>query len=181
MPDSAASIVDKVKQSVGGLLGRRGAPVQQTVTIARPVADVTAALRDPAVLSQALGETGRVSREADGGYRWTLGRHVGDGATGAAAQEPGADVVWDTVLVESPGALRWSAAGSRDDGPEVSFALREAPAALGTETTVRLALPAPGLAAGAAAYTLLYRLRALLQTGEVPTITPQPAARPSPR
>lgn len=181
MPDSAASIVDKVKQGVGGLLGRRADPVQQTVTIARRAADVAAALRDPAVLSAALGETGRVAREADGGYRWALGRRAGDdGATGAGAQEPGADAVWDAVLVESPGALRWSAAGD-EGGPEVSFALREAPAGLGTETTVRLALPVPGLAAGAAAYTLLYRLRALLQTGEVPTITPQPAARPSDR
>ncbi|CAA9384346.1 MAG: hypothetical protein AVDCRST_MAG35-35, partial [uncultured Quadrisphaera sp.] len=62
-------------------------------------------------------------------------------------------------------------------GHEVALSLAPAPQDLGTEATLRLDLPVPGLAAGALAFTLLYRLRALLQTGEVPPPPPPPAAR----
>ena len=51
----------------------------------------------------------------------------------------------------------------------------------GLPQVVRLDLPVPGLAAGAMAMALGYRARALVMTGEVPTITPQPAARSAER
>lgn len=45
--------------------------------------------------------------------------------------------------------------------------------------TLELALPVvPDVAARVAAFKVLYRARALLQTGEIPTLVPTPAARP---
>lgn len=53
--------------------------------------------------------------------------------------------------------------------------------ALGTEVTLTLQLPAPNVVLRGAAFKVLYRARALLQTGELPTLTPTPAARPGDR
>jgi hypothetical protein len=47
--------------------------------------------------------------------------------------------------------------------------------------TLRVEAPAPRLLSGAAAFKVLYRLRALMQTGEVPTIKSNPSARASAR
>jgi len=41
--------------------------------------------------------------------------------------------------------------------------------------------PLPGLLTGAIAFKLLYRMRALLQTGELPTLEHNPSARPGAR
>lgn len=165
----------RVATTAGGLLGRRPAPAQQTLTVARTPEQVAAALRDPQVLSRALGDAGHVEPDAGStdGYRWLL-------------TAGGGQATWRSRLVEEPSSapgepttLRWTAT-ARPRGREVTATLREAPNGLGTEVTLRLALPLPPgghLAAGALAFTALYRLRALLQTGEVPTITPQPAAR----
>ena len=60
-------------------------------------------------------------------------------------------------------------------------AFRPAPNHLGTELSLRLKTPAPDLLTGALAFKILYRCRALLQTGEVPTIRSNPSARPSAR
>ncbi len=173
MPDlaKAATAVGRAAQGLAALVGHRPDPVQQTLTIAAPPAEVAAACRDAASLSQALGDAGSVEAGAGPAYRWSLGADGGEA------------VVWQTALTETGGpplVLRWAAPGG-DDGYVLSVTLREAPAGLGTEATARAVLPVPGLAAGAALYTLLYRLRALVQTGEVPTITPQPAGRPGDR
>ncbi|WP_280506943.1 hypothetical protein [Nocardia farcinica] len=53
----------------------------------------------------------------------------------------------------------------------------EAPADLGTEVTLRVTAPVPGLLTGAVAFKVLYRARALLQTGELPTLAHNPSAR----
>jgi hypothetical protein len=142
----------------------------QTLTVERSAADVLAAVRDPAVLSRLVGDLGEVSSPVPGRYVWTLG-----GDAGVA-----------THLVESPGGLdflRGEAPVERveddteggapaEDVALVSVRTRPAPHDLGTEVTVLVDVPT-----GAPAFTLLYRLRALLQTGEIPTISPQPAAR----
>lgn len=170
MPEiaKAATVVERVRAGVGGLVGRRPGPAQQTLTIASPLEEVADAWRDPAVLSQALGDAGQVEHSGEGRYRWALG------AEGEEA------VMWETVLVEAPGSLRWAEPGE-EGGSEVVVELHEAPQGLGTEATLRLKLPVPTVAAGAMAFTMLYRVRALVQTGEVPTTTSQPSARPGDR
>lgn len=53
-----------------------------------------------------------------------------------------------------------------------------APQGLGAEVVLRLTVPAgTGEVGGGLAFTMLYRLRALLQTGEAPTLGKVPSGR----
>ncbi|MEI4535529.1 hypothetical protein WAE93_30445 [Pseudomonas aeruginosa] len=67
------------------------------------------------------------------------------------------------------------------NGNQIVVKYRAAPRELGTEVTLCVQAPAPALLSGAAAFKVLYRLRALMQTGEVPTIQSNPSARESAR
>ena len=174
--------------------------VQQTLTIARPARDVLAACRDAGVLSRLLGDLGRVERAGER-YEWTLtagGEEMsvvtdlvevaGEGGAAlefrrlAAAErsEPGSEVDAD------PEDASEAVAHAEDDteggrvttAPSALLVVSTGPAPRDLGTEVRAALDLP---AGAVAFTLLYRLRALLQTGEIPTLRPQPAARRSER
>lgn len=170
--ETIASAVKGVAQRVGDAVGRRSSGAQQTLTVGRPVDEVSALWRDPAAVRQALGDAGVVEAEGDR-WTWRLAR-------------PGSDepVEWRTTLVEggSPRTLRWSdPEDASEAASELVVVLREAPQDLGTEQVVRLDLPVPDLAAGALALALGYRARALVMTGEVPTITPQPAGRSAER
>lgn len=136
----------------------------QTVTIGCPPERVAEFWRDPAQLSVVLGDIGMVESAGGETYRWRL------------QNEP--DVAWDSRLVTDAGAVRFIGTG---DDNELAVTFRPAPRDLGTEVTLRVKTPAPGLLSGAAAYKVLYRLRALLQTGEVPTIKSNPSARNSAR
>ncbi|MGA8328117.1 MAG: hypothetical protein WB777_02370 [Mycobacterium sp.] len=101
-------------------------------------------------------------------YRWTV--HVPGGA----------DVQWDSTLIDITDGLRFVGTGNGPAGKagtEVSVLFRAAPADLGTEVTLSMQPPAPNVVLRAAAFKVLYRARALLQTGELPTLTPTPAAR----
>ncbi len=167
----AGALVGGVVQKLSGLVGRGAPPPQQTLTIGAPAERVAAAWRDPAVLAQLLGEAGTVEAVEEGRLRWSL--------TPPGGGEP---VTWTSALAEDGSALRHTSAGPAQGGQhEVALSLAPAPQQLGTEATLRLDLPVPGLAAGGLAFTVLYRLRALLLTGEVPTITPQPSARAAER
>ena len=149
--------------------GAEESSTSQTLTVERPAERVLAALRDPDVLSRLLGDLGSVS--ADGSrYTWSLG------------EESVA-----TTLTETPDGLRFErtapdgVAEPEDDtegGAErvvqawAEFTVR--PTRDGTRSEVRARSQLPG---GTADFTFLYRLRALLQTGEIPTIGPQPTTR----
>ena len=166
--NAVRGVAQHVGQRVGEAAGRRSGSPQQTLTVGRPAAEVAALWRDPAAMAQVLGELGTVDVVGD---RWTW--HLA---------RPGSDepVEWRTTLTDggSPRTLRWADPEDGSDGAsEVVVVLRDAPQDLGTEQVVRLSLPLPDLAVGAAALGLGYRARALLLTGEVPTITPQPASR----
>ncbi|MEU1995738.1 SRPBCC family protein [Nocardia gamkensis] len=145
----------------------------QTVTIARPRAEVERFWRDPANLSEVLGDVAEVRSTEPSIYEWTL--HSGtDGRT-----------TWKTTLREEDGHLRF--VGSEDEdsasarGLEVDLGFRDAPRDLGTEVTMRARTPLPDLLTGAAMFTALYRARARLQTGEMPTLAHNPSARSSAR
>lgn len=125
--------------------------------------DVLTALEDPAVLSRLLGELGSVDPR-EGGQRWSFAAGEGHDA-----------LVWDTALVRRADGLRHEGAGGSTGSLDVATA--PAPRDHGLEVRLVADLPLPRLATGAAAFTLLYRLRALLVSGEVPTLRPQPTTR----
>ena len=147
-----------------------GRPV--TLTVGRPRSEVEQVWRDAATLSRILGTVADVAVTAPNQYRWTV--HVPGGN----------DVQWDSKLIDITEGLRFVGTGNGSGGKaatEVSVLFRAAPADLGTEVTLSLQLPAPNVVLRGAAFTVLYRARALLQTGELPTLTPTPAARPGDR
>lgn len=181
--EAAGGAVQSVTHSVGGAVrglaerasgavGRRQGAVRQTLTVGRPVEEVAALWRDAAAVRQVLGDAGTVEVDpGSAGDRWTW-RLVRPGS-----DEP---VEWRTALADGgvPRTLRWADPDDASDAASsLVVVLREAPQDLGTEQVVRLDLPVPGLVAGAMALSLGYRARALVMTGEVPTITPQPAGR----
>ncbi|OBJ53111.1 hypothetical protein [Mycobacterium sp. 1423905.2] len=160
--DAAKGQVLNVVNKVVELQPQRAAA--QTVTIACPVERVAETWHDPARLSVVLGDIAEVEATGEDRYRWrTLG-------------EP--NVTWESRLVSFPDGVEF--VGTSDDN-ELTVKYRPAPRDLGTEVTLHVKTPAPGMLTGAAAFKLLYRLRALLQTGEVPTIKSNPSARESAR
>ncbi|OBK76169.1 hypothetical protein [Mycobacterium sp. 1165178.9] len=134
----------------------------QTVTIACPVERIEQFWRDPDQLSVVLGDIAEVDADGRDRYRWRL------------SAEP--DVAWDSTLVAEGDGVRFVG-----NGNQIAVHYRPAPHELGTEVTLCLKTPAPTLLSGAAAFKILYRLRALMQTGEVPTIQSNPSARKSAR
>lgn len=169
MPQSGiAASVRHAASAAAGALSRQGVSgsssdegVRQTLTIAAPASDVAAAWRDAATLTDVLGDLGSVEAEGDARYRWRLD-----------------DTSWATRLVEEGDLLRHVEADAADDGGRsLTLSLSPAPSDLGTEATLTMHAPLPALAAGGVAFTMLYRLRALLITGEAPTTSGQPSGR----
>ncbi|WP_280473917.1 SRPBCC family protein [Nocardia asiatica] len=170
--------IDDTKHLLSDLVGRvlesaSSYSSTQTVTIARPRAEVEGFWRDPANLSEVMGDVADVRSSGPSSYEWTL--HSGaDGRT-----------TWQTTLQEEQGRFRF--VGSTDDstssapGLELELRFRDAPRDLGTEVTMRARAPLPDVLTGAATFTALYRARARLQTGEVPTLAHNPSARSSAR
>ncbi|WP_432533987.1 hypothetical protein [Kineococcus arenarius] len=137
-------------------------PARQTLTVGRPAADVLAAWRDPQVVSRLLGDLGRAEAGAPG--RWTFSLTAG-----------GASV--EAELTDGPDVVEFHRPGEQGpDGALLRVGTRPAPRELGTEVTCEVASELSA-GVGAVPFTLLYRLRALLLTGEIPTLGPQPAAR----
>ncbi|OBA57756.1 hypothetical protein A5647_22695 [Mycobacterium sp. 1100029.7] len=136
----------------------------QTVTIAAPRERIEQFWRDPDQLSRVLGEVAEVDVTGPDRYRWRL--------------LPGPDIAWESELVVAPDGIRFVGIA---DGNELVVSYKAAPHDLGTEVTLHAKSPAPGLLSGAVAYKVLYRLRALLQTGELPTLRSNPSARASAR
>ncbi|OCB31378.1 hypothetical protein [Mycobacterium parascrofulaceum] len=136
----------------------------QTVTIACPVERIEQFWHDPEQMSIVLGDIAEVELRGPDRYRWRL--------------LAGPKTVWDSELIPEPEGLRFVGTG---DAKQITVTYRPAPGQLGTEVTLRATTPAPDLLAGAAAFKVLYRLRALMQTGEVPTVRTNPSARKSAR
>lgn len=154
----AAGVIDKVVEKAPD------ATNGQTVTIKATVVEVEELWRDARRMSVVLGDLGDVEYSGPDRYRWHL--HAGPVST-----------TWESRIHTDEGGLRFAG----DDGNEILVHFRPAPNHLGTEVTLKTKTPAPDLLSGALAFKLLYRCRALLQTGEVPTIRNNPSARPSAR
>lgn len=167
--EQAMSVIATAKQQIVGVVenvvgkladaGPHGAG-QQTVTASCTVVEAEDLWRDAHRLSSILGEAGDVQFIAPDTYRWRL-------------REGDHESTWESTLYAGPGRLRFA----DDSGNEIVVSYRPAPHHLGSEITLRAVLPVPGLLRGAAAFALLYRARALLQTGEVPTIAVNPSGR----
>lgn len=144
--------------------GQPNRTTAQTVTIACPVERIEQFWRDPEQMSVVLGDIAEVELKGPDRYRWR--------------SLTGPTLVWESELIPEPEGLRFVGTA---DASRITVSYRPAPGKLGTEVTLRADTPVPGLLAGAAAFKALYRLRALMQTGEVPTIRNNPSARKSAR
>jgi uncharacterized membrane protein len=138
----------------------------QAVTIGRPRNEVIDAFCDAARLSVVLGDVAEVESIGPDRLRWTF----------AGADHPS----WDCVVSLEGDQVRF--VDARPDGRSgLTLEFRDAPQDRGTEVVARVSAPAPGMLTGPMAFTALYRMRALLLTGEVPTLRENPSARPSAR
>jgi uncharacterized membrane protein len=160
--EQARLLVEKVTGSDGRESG------VQAVTVARSRHDVIAAFRNPEFLSQIFGEIADVDATGPDRLHWTFHGPGND------------DVGWECVI--TAGDTEVTYAGAESGGPaEIVVAFRDAPQDRGTEVVARVSAPAAGLLTGPLTFKALYRARAVLQTGEIPTIRRNPSARNSPR
>jgi uncharacterized membrane protein len=169
------TVVDTAKEQLrhvaGAVANRTGHREQsQSVTIRSDPETVQQLFRDPGRLSEVLGDIAEVQQTGGDHFRWVFRQGPLDGAS------------WDSVLVADSGQLRFVDAGQKGaTGSGIILDFNEAPRGQGTEVTLRVKSPAPALLSGALAFKALYRARALLQTGEIPTIRKNPSARKSAR
>ncbi|WP_455901120.1 SRPBCC family protein [Rhodococcus gordoniae] len=169
--DNAGRAVNHAGHTVGGLVRRAGdRPVDarkpQTVTVTAPRAQVMQFWRDPENLSRVFGDHVRVETVEANRMRWTW-------------DVAGRSTIWDTrVDVTSEGLAFVGEDDADTPGPRVVLAVSDAPRG-STAMTLRAQVPAPDLVTGAWTFTALYRARALMQTGEIPTLQGSPSARES--
>jgi uncharacterized membrane protein len=160
-------LVDKVAEKVvdGAVADSR----LQAVTIAASREDVRTLFQDANRLSEIFGDVADVTSTGPDRLRWKFTLEGSDGPE------------WECVTVaEDDARLRFvDAKAGEDAGIVLDF--RDAPQGRGTEVIARVSSPAPGALTGALAFKALYRARALIMTGEVPTIKHNPGARASER
>lgn len=171
--DTTVGIAKKqLRRAVGAVAGRLGDHRQtQSLTISCEQELVREFFQDPKRLSEVLGDVGDVQQGDSGDrLRWLF------------LQEPLKGTSWESLVIADTSRLRLiDADGHGRTGTEITIDFSEAPRGRGTQVTLRVKSPLPGLLSGALAFKALYRARALLQTGEIPTITSNPSARTSAR
>jgi uncharacterized membrane protein len=159
---------------------RAGAAVQRSITIGRPAEELHRLWREPATVGHVFGAAAQVTSTGPDRMRWVV-----QGPGGRQAE-------WDTQTVEDrPGeVLRWASLPGAAVPNEGAVRFRPAPNDLGTEVTLALRFDPPSAGLGSAlgalfggapgkllATKVLHRFKSLAETGEVPTLTRQPAAR----
>lgn len=136
----------------------------QTLTVRRPRAAVEQFWREPENLSRVFHGIADVRATGPDRYEWAVGPE-------------GAEVArWETVAVPEENGVRFVDA-AEDDAVRIRLGFAEAPHDLGTEVRMSAEAPVPDKLTGAAIFTALYRARALLQTGEAPTLEHNPSTR----
>jgi uncharacterized membrane protein len=121
---------------------------------------------------------------------------AGDGRMRWAVEGPlGRRFTWDTEMVDDPSGegVSWRSMPGGDVPNEGSVRFRSAPAGRGSVATLRVRFDPPAGVLGEAATKLtghgplnlaaegvLRRFKSLVETGEIPTLERQPAAREDP-
>ena len=164
--DQAKEQARHLVEKVTGSEGRE--PGVHAITISRSRQEVVSAFRDPDFLSQIFGDIADVEATGPNLLRWAF-HHGGKN-----------DAAWECVITAGEDEVTYAGAGPGSP-TEIVIACRDAPQDRGTEDVARVSAPAPGLLTGPLTFKALYRARALLQTGEIPTIRRNPSARNSPR
>jgi uncharacterized membrane protein len=180
---AAAVAGTKLAQKVFGQAGKalgadpeRPNRATQTLTIGASTEELFRFYREPTNFQRILRNLAEIEPRGDGGAHWKV-----PGPDGQALE-------WDARLTdERPGEqLRWAPAPGSATSAELEVRLHPAPADQSTAVTMRLEVeppggasaPAVGAAAGALVIKALYGTKALIETGEVPTLEKNPSARP---
>ncbi|MFM1722426.1 hypothetical protein ABEU20_000980 [Rhodococcus sp. PAM 2766] len=171
------NVVKKVGEVVGDVVGdvvghSSRSDRTQSVTIGRPRDEVKQFWRAPESLSAVFDRAADVrAGDVAGEYVWSPG--------GSPEDNSGDTEQWRATLHEEGDTFRFTAEDAASPIPTPGFVLtfRDAPRELGTEVTLRAETPLPDFLSSPAAFAVLYRARALLQTGEVPTLRDNPSAR----
>lgn len=160
--------------------GTRGGPliVERSITIGKSAQELHQMLREPETFSRIVGRIAEVEPASHSRMHWTVRgprEQIFEWDEGVVEDRDGELMSWKSL----PGAVLHNA---------FSVRFRPAPRDLGTEVTLRLLLdlsrhplgalakhlgPIPAGLAGKA----LHRFKSLAETGEVPTLARNPAAR----
>lgn len=154
--------------------------ITRAITIGKPANELYQLWHTPQTLAQILQGVAEVTEVSPGRTHWNL------------RIPPGLSAAWDTQIVEErPGEfLRWESASDSRMPHEGSLRFRPASGGRGTEVTLSLHLNPPGGTLGHAmarhlgflprmiAGQALRNGKSLAETGEIPTLARNPAARP---
>lgn len=166
--DGLKHLAEKVAEKVVDLDMATRDSHTQAVTIARPRSDVVRLFQDAELLAEVVGDFAEVHSTGQGRLHWTF-RYDGGGPA------------WDCEIeVDGDTRLRYVDVNPERTA-ELTLDFRDAPQDRGTEVIARVSSPVPGVLTGALAYKILYCARAVLQTGEAPTLKHNPSARNSQR
>jgi uncharacterized membrane protein len=152
---------------------------ERSLSIGRSADELYRLWREPATFATIMGSVAEVNALNYGRSRWTI------------SGPRGRTLTWETQIVEEqPGELlRWRSAPKGKVVSEGLVRFRPAPGDWGTEVSLQLQItPQGGILSRAVPQALgggsrlllgqvLRRFKSLAETGEVPTISSQPAAR----
>jgi uncharacterized membrane protein len=159
---------------------RSDAPeVRRSITIGRPVEEVYAFWRDPQNLAKIVAHFADVTPAGENRTHWRI-----RGPLDRTAE-------WTSEHFDDDARMRqsWKTVPESKIGNEGTVEFRLAPDSLGTEVHLYMRFEVPGGAAGRAlarklrfaprliAEKTLRRLKALMETGEIPTLAHNPSAR----
>ncbi|GCE15359.1 SRPBCC family protein [Tengunoibacter tsumagoiensis] len=154
--------------------------ITRAITIGKPANELYQLWRTPQTLAQILEGIAEVTEVSPGRTHWNL------------QVPPGRNAAWDTEIVEDwPGEfLRWESVSGSRLPHEGLIRFRPATGGRGTEVTLSIRLNPPGGSLGLAVAgclgflspmvvgKILRNMKSLAETGEIPTLARNPAARP---
>lgn len=155
------------------------ANAQRAITIGATAEELYRRWQDPQVLTAIMGDLADVSSLEGNRSRWI------------ARDRNGQQAEWETQIVEqSPGErVRWSSPPGSEFTADGEVRFRPAPGDRGTETHLRMHFEPAGAVQrviiktvlgevpNLVAEKVLRRFKSLVETGEIPTLAQQPAAR----
>ncbi|GAA3757406.1 SRPBCC family protein [Terriglobus aquaticus] len=168
------------EQEAAGHNSHSSQPITGVVTIGKPRDVLYRSWRDPATMSQVFGDVVQVSREGEDRFRMRIslpGQH---------------EITWTSRLIKQVEgtSFQWRSEPGATVPHEMSLRFRDAiPAEFGTVVTLSVSpLPDSTLTSAFVRFTrsldrallmkLLRRFKSLVETGEIPTLSRNPAAWP---